>query len=117
MLVMLASGMVIGAGGAAIFIRNRVISHIHEPERMPERATKVLTRRLDLSEEQAAEVERILAYRQQELLTVRRETLPRVHEQLDLLEQDIAAVLREEQQAKFESDFQRLRETWLPAAE
>lgn len=114
MFVMLFSGMVIGAGGAAIVIRSQVISHLHEPERMPERATKMLARRLDLSDEQTAEVKQILVYRQQELLAIRRETLPRVNEQLDQVEQEIAAVLINEQRTKFAADFQRLRETWVP---
>jgi len=74
-----------------------MIHAIKHPEQVPARATTRLAQRLDLSDEQRAEVEQILRRRLQLLTAIRRQLRPQIDGQLDGLREDIAEVLNDDQ--------------------
>jgi hypothetical protein len=113
-LVVFVSGFVLGAGTATLVIRNQVLSAIHHPERSPAWIAAKLRRSFHLSAEQTQQVEEILQARQAALQAIRCEVQPRVVAELDLAEQEIAAVLDQQQRAQWHKAFQQLRETWIP---
>jgi NADH dehydrogenase/NADH:ubiquinone oxidoreductase subunit G len=113
-LVVFISGFVLGAGTVAISIRNQALFALHHPEQEPARIAARLRRSLRLSDEQTQRVQQILEDRQAALESIRRDVQPRVVAELDLVEQQIAAVLDERQREQWEKSFRQLRETWIP---
>jgi len=114
MLVTFICGGIVGGGAMLKFIDTRVQEAIHHPERMPGRVAARLTRRLELSEQQQAEVLEILNRRQQELFAVRGQFQPQVEGILDGIEVDISAVLDAEQKAQWQQDVKRFRARFTP---
>jgi hypothetical protein len=114
--VILACGMAIGAGLTLFGLRSRVLQLIRNPEKVPEAITARLRGELDLSEEQASQVEAILKNHQADLEEIRREVQPRVETLLDLVRQEVGEVLDERQAGRWRERFDALRRTWLPPA-
>jgi len=114
MLVVFFSGLAIGIGGTSITILNRILDAFHHPEKAPQRIAARLQGKLDLTDEQTVKVEAIVQTRQRELQKIRREVQPRVESQLDQVEQEIAEVLDEAQQAKWHALIRHWREVWIP---
>jgi hypothetical protein len=71
---------------------------------------------LHLSEEQVQQVEKILGRRQLAIQVIRRKFQPQVEGELDLVEQEISAVLDDQQRASWRDHFGQLRSVWIPAA-
>lgn len=113
-IVILVSGIAIGACGSLWLARKMVLTGRQHPERVPEWATQRLRRTLDLSDGQAEEVKAIIEKRLDALRTIRDDTRPRVTEQLDLLEEEIAAVLDGDQEQEWHRRAERLRNRLLP---
>ncbi len=108
------SGMVCG-GGLTVIVAVRNIRHaIHHPEEVPARLTRYLTRRLDLSSDQAEQVEGLIAQRQAHLQAIRRETQPRVAAELSALREEIGQVLTPDQRAKWDDIFDEAIDRWMP---
>lgn len=115
-LVIFLSGTVFGACGALMAVRNRVLHAVHHPEEMPPRVAARLRAKLGLSDEQTAQVQQVLAERQQAFQAIRRDVQPKVVAELDRLETDVAAILDEDQRAEWRERFDQLRDTWIPDA-
>ena len=113
-MVVFSSGFVVGGAAALIVARQRILNAIHHPEEAPTRITARLRGYLDLTDEQAAEVEKILRQRQAAFQAIRAEVQPRVMAELALVEEQVADVLDDSQQAKWHKRFAELRETWVP---
>lgn len=108
------SGMVCG-GGLTVIVAVRNIRHaIHHPEEVPARLTRYLTRRLDLSSDQAEQVEGLIVQRQAHLQAIRRETQPRVAAELSALREEIGQVLTPDQRAKWDDIFDEAIDRWMP---
>jgi hypothetical protein len=113
-LLIFLGGMVCG-GGLTVIVAVRNIRHaMHHPEEVPARLTRYLTRRLDLSSDQAGQVENLIARRQTHLQAIRRETQPRVAAELAGLREEIGQVLTPEQRAKWDGIFDEAIDRWMP---
>ncbi len=107
------------ASGAALTVHlaiNRLQFAIHHPEVAPARIAATIQRRLRLSDEQAAQVERIVAKHQVEIAAVRRKFQPEIVEQLSAVRDDVAAVLTESQRERWTALFDQFEDRWLPPA-
>ncbi len=113
-LIIFGSGVVVGAGSTLWVVRNRVLYGIQHPERAPAGLARHLQRMLDLDDAQRAQVEQIFERRQKELQKVRRTFQPEVEAQLDQVEQEVSAVLNDEQRTEWQTRFRELRNRWLP---
>ncbi|MBN2476509.1 MAG: hypothetical protein JXB62_17980 [Pirellulales bacterium] len=114
-LAIFVSGVVVGAGGTLIVVRNRVLHAVHHPEDMPAVIAARLRRTLSLRDDQAQQVEQILRQRQLALQEIRRRFQPQVETELDAVEAQISAVLDETQRVRWQKHFEHLRRTWMPA--
>jgi Spy/CpxP family protein refolding chaperone len=114
-LVIFLAGMASGAAVTVVYAVNRLQYAIHHPEAAPARIAATLARRLDLTDEQRAQVEEIVARRQVEIAAVRRQFQPAMVEQLESVRDEVAGVLDEDQRAKWTRLFEQFKERWLPA--
>ena len=106
--MILVCGMTIGSV-LTIKVLHRVIRKTYQnPTQIAARASKYITRRLDLTGDQTSQVEGILRERTSALLALHRETAPMVHSELTQLRDEIAAVLDERQAEKWRTQFVRL---------
>ncbi|MHC5211269.1 MAG: hypothetical protein ACYTG2_11170 [Planctomycetota bacterium] len=112
-MIFLAGG-VVGGSVTAVALTRRAQDAIQHPEQMPRRIAKQLARRLDLDPDQVREVEHILERRQAPLLKARAAMLRRAEPELDLLEADVAGVLRPGQAERWRRHYRELRRTWVP---
>lgn len=113
-LLIFISGGIVGSGATLMVIRTSALFAVHHPDEMPAIIANRMERALDLDDEQKRQVLEILHERQEALQDVRRQSQPLVEEQLDLLEEQVAAVLDPEQQEKWRSRIEHLRHTWMP---
>jgi hypothetical protein len=112
--VIFGSGFFVGTGVTLIAVRNGLLQAIHHPERMPVNVANRLKRPLRLSDQQVREIQAILRQRQQSLEELRGRVQPELMEELDLIEQQIAEVLNEDQRVTWKKMFDRMRRVWVP---
>lgn len=105
--VVFASGMVVGGGGLAAFVRNRSIRAVHQPEIPASTLASWLQRRLALDDQQAARVREIIHRR---LVAIRGD----VARQLDGLQDDVGQALNASQREKWTALVAERRQLWLP---
>ncbi len=104
-------GFVIGVG-TTLFAGHKIKVHaLQHPEEMPAHVTKRLKRHLRLSPEQAEQVEKIVHQRLAIVLEIREKNLPRLKEEFDLMEEEIASLLDERQQKKWKKHCDHFRKT------
>lgn len=114
--VILLCGMVLGAGVTFLGLRPRLVPDMEGPRMLPDSTVGRLREMLDLSDEQARQIQAILARREKALLALRSEMRPRVNAQLEQTRQEIAAVLTPEQAARWNEQFERSRRRWMQPA-
>ena len=108
-------GFVIGVG-TTLFAGHRIKVHaMQHPEKMPANVTKKLERHLKLSSEQTKQVEKIVHQRLAIVLEIREKNLPRLKEEFNLMEEEIAAVLDERQQKKWKKHCDHFRKMMFHA--
>jgi len=73
-------------------------------------------KQLDLDADQTAQVEKIVANRQVEIVSIRRRFQPEILQQLNSVRDEIAAVLTEPQREKWTKLFGQFQQRWLPPA-
>jgi hypothetical protein len=116
MLVVFVSGVGVGAGGALLIVRNMVVRLIQHPEvALPEMAARIGSK-LNLTPDQVHRVEQILLARQKSIEAIRSEVRPRLLQELDRLEQEVADALDPAQRQEWHDLCAHLRQTWLPPA-
>jgi hypothetical protein len=111
--IIFVSGMIVGGGGLVALL-------VHFSQRVDEAPAVTaarLKRQLGLSEEQTAQVQKIVRTRQEALHKIRDEVQPRFREEIDLLETQVASVLNDRQKAKWHSGLAALRRTWFSATQ
>jgi len=113
-LLIFFGGMVCGAGLTVIVAVRNFHHTIHHPEEVPARLTRYLTRRLDLTSDQAEKVESLIARRQEDLQAIRREAQPRVAAELAALREEIGQVLTPDQREKWDDIFDEAIDRWMP---
>lgn len=108
-LVVLVSGMIVGAGSALLFVRHRALMRLHRPQEAVDLDTARLQKALGLSDEQADKIRSILLARQAAVFAS-------VQKELDGLEDDVAQVLDDHQRPVWHEKLQWFRKTWVPRA-
>jgi hypothetical protein len=108
------AGGVVGGGVTAVAVVRRAQDAILHPEDAPRRIALRLQRRLDLEPGQTRAVEHIIARHQAALLDVRAQMLDRAAPDLDLLEVDVASVLKPAQVERWRRHYRELRDDWAP---
>lgn len=106
-LVILFCGMVIGAGitfQAGHVMMFRAISRSGD---MAERVTKHIDRDLDLTDEQRSQVAKIVAHRVSTFRNILIDAYAGIEEQFQLLHDEVAPILTEEQKLKWEKHYER----------
>lgn len=106
-LVILLAGLVIGVSSTLTLVRHRPMGPPPGPEFVSRRMVHDLQRDLDLSPEQAKKIGAIVKERMQKLDEIRKEARPKVAEQLKLMNEEISAVLTEEQKRAWQDNWQR----------
>jgi hypothetical protein len=108
------AGAIFGCGLTVIVAVHNIRHAMHHPEEVPARITRYLTRRLDLSPDQADKVQLLIARHQSHLQAIRRETQPRVAVELSGLRQEIGDLLSPQQKSKWDDIFNEAVDRWLP---
>jgi hypothetical protein len=106
--LILFCGMVIGAGitfHAGSVMMFRAISPRGD---MAERVTKHIDRDLDLTDEQRSQVARIVALRISAFRNIVIDAYGKTEEQFELLHDEVAPILTEEQKPKWEKHYKKL---------
>jgi hypothetical protein len=111
--VIFFTGAVVGGAATLTLVVHRVQDALASPQHFPQRATARLTRRLGLSEAQAARVQAIFTERQKALFSIRREVMPQVRAEVESLRSEVRNELNDEQRAQWEQIFARLEHQWI----
>ena len=114
MLVVFCFGVVCGMGGALVLIVRGVQENIRHPENRPRRSAERLARKLDLTEEQKAEVYAILKEQQKEFMAIRRRVGPEVVRRLRETDRRVSEVLTPAQRETWRQMVETLKRNWLP---
>jgi hypothetical protein len=115
-LLIFCGGAACGSGLTAVLAVRAIRHNLQHPETAAARITARLSRRLDLTSAQAAQVEAIIAARQQNLQRIRRQVQPQVELELLGLETEISGILTPAQQPQWKTMLTTLRENLAPEA-
>lgn len=107
-------GAAFGAAVATYSITHRAHQAVQSPRSMAAHITARLGEFLNLNEAQAQQVREIIVRRHEALADIRRELQPRLEQELTILEAEIAAVLDEDQRARWHAHAASIRAQWLP---
>ncbi|MBN1901344.1 hypothetical protein JW926_08485 [Candidatus Sumerlaeota bacterium] len=113
-IVIFLCGIIVGTGVTLLIARRIVIKALRNPEGMPQRITTRMKKNLSLSDVQAEKVQQIISRHLGELNRIRKETHPRVRENLGRLKEEVADVLDEEQERKWRERFEKLESLFPP---
>jgi hypothetical protein len=109
-LLLFISGIVVGGGLTFKVIASGFKRSFQDPAVSADRITQRMKKKLDLTEDQAVQVRRIIFERQKAFQSVRKQ----VEAQIGETRQQLKAVLTPEQSAKLEKQFRRFMKIWLP---
>ena len=113
-LVILLSGIAIGAGGVLLIAPKKILPPFMEPGLSAKFITERMTSDLQLSPAQAAEVQRIVKERMQALDRIREETSPRVNAELRQMKDELSKVLTPEQARAWKERLDKFRQMGPP---
>jgi hypothetical protein len=108
-LIILVAGIVIGGSSMLIFAPKKLIQPPPGPEFSSMRMIPPLSRDLGLAPEQAEKIQPILDKYMQKLNTIRTEARSEIGETLKQMNQEIAAILTDEQQQIWQRELDRLQ--------
>lgn len=108
-LVILLCGIAIGAGGALILGREALVHTIRGRDPNPHELTGRMGERLNLTAEQRKRVEAIVSERMGAVREIREESRPRIGEQMQLMQKEVAEVLSDEQKAEWRRWFREVQ--------
>jgi hypothetical protein len=106
-LVILLAGVVIGGASTLMLVRHRPMGPPPGPEFVSGRMVHDLQRDLDLSPEQAKKIGAIVKEHMQEMDNIRIEARPKIAEQLRRMNEEISAVLTEEQRQIWQQNWRQ----------
>lgn len=113
MILIFASGMVVGGVLTARIIENRIRHFLQSgPDAVAAFVETRLNRDLDLDPAQRGEIARIITRARQTLSETRREAQPKVDDAFKQAERDIRAQLRPDQIGKYDEIVARAKEKW-----
>jgi hypothetical protein len=108
------AGTIAGAGLTVIVAVHNIRFYVHHPEAVPARITKYLSRRLDLSTDQATTVETLIAKHQHKLQQIRASVHPQVASELSELRAEVSDVLTPDQRDKWDAIYDEALDRWFP---
>lgn len=113
-LIILVAGIVIGGSLMLIFAPKKLIQPPPSPEFRTLRMIPPLRRDLGLDPEQAEKIKPVLDKYMQKLATIRIEARSEIAETLNQMNQEIAAILTDEQQQRWHREIDRLQRELRP---
>jgi len=113
-LVIFISGVLVGGGLSFKLVTGGFKRYFQDPAVSAERITQRMKRQLDLTEEQAVQVRRIIFEQQNSFQSLRKQIRPQLDAQIEKTRRELAAVLTPEQARKWEKRFDRFMKFWLP---
>ena len=113
-LVIFISGVLVGGGLSFKLVTGGFKKYFQDPAVSAERITQRMKRQLDLTEEQAVQVRRIIFEQQNSFQSLRKQIRPQLDAQIEKTRRELAAVLTPEQARKWEKRFDRFMKFWLP---
>ena len=108
-LVILLAGIVIGASSMTIFGRRQMMGKPHSPEIAVGIMMRELIEHLDLSDQQRQAIRPMLIEHMEMLHQIRMNVRPQIQAQLASLNEDVSALLDEDQKQQWQREFQRLQ--------
>jgi hypothetical protein len=96
-----AVGAATGAMGAVIVINNQMDHELRQPERWPRHMVASMQSELDLTEEQTAQVQKIVDEHHKAIGKIWADAGPRFRAELKTMEEQVASVLSGEQQQRW----------------
>lgn len=115
LLLVFGSGIGVGAVAASRYVLSRMQHYRAHPEVLPAEITDTLTSRLNLTDEQSQTVLAIITKRHGKIEEVRQASAPEIHSEFDLMEQEVADVMNEQQRQRWLETAQWVRESFLPS--
>ena len=116
-LVIFISGVLVGGGLSFKIITSGFKRSFQDPAVSAEHITKRMKRRLNLTDEQAVQVRRIILEQQEAFLSMRRQVRPQLEAQIEKTRRELATVLTPQQARKWEKRFSHFLKFWLPPDE
>ncbi|MBN2592330.1 MAG: hypothetical protein JXA81_02400 [Sedimentisphaerales bacterium] len=113
-LIILIAGIAIGGSSMLIFAPNKLTQPPSGPEFRSLRMIPPLRRDLGLTQEQAEKIKPILDKHMQKLDTIRTEARSEITETLKQMNQEIAAILTDEQQQRWQREIDQLQDELRP---
>jgi autotransporter translocation and assembly factor TamB len=113
--IIFVSGALVGGGLTFKVIATEFKRFFQEPEALAESITHRMKKKLDLTDDQAVQVRRILLERHKAFQALRKEVQPRWKAEIESTRRKMAAVLTAEQARKWEKGFRRFSKFWLPS--
>jgi len=103
-------GLILGVGLTIVVGHAIIRNFIRHPEKVPERVINRVKHELNLTPEQTAQIAPIIKLHLDAIWKLRQDDQPRVHEQLDLLEQEVDPILTPPQREKWHHHMERFKE-------
>jgi gas vesicle protein len=113
-LIILIAGIAIGGSSMLIFAPNKLLQPPPGPEFRTMRMIPPLSRDLGLTREQADKIKPILDKHMKKLNTIRTEARSEIAETLKQMNQEIAAILTDQQQQRWRHEISRLQDELRP---
>ncbi|HUY35719.1 MAG TPA: hypothetical protein VMV69_23450 [Pirellulales bacterium] len=109
-----AVGAATGAMGAVIVINNQTDQKLQQPDRWPRDMVASMRGELDLTVEQTAQVRRIVDEHHKAIGKIWSDVGPRFRAELKTMEEQVAGVLRDEQQRRWHEWLEKRRRRVCP---
>jgi|GEM_PF-3057285 len=113
-IVILLCGMVIGAGLMSFVLWNSLQKPMRLYDRMPDRIVEDMKTHIDLTEEQAEQIQEVFRRHLAVFDSVRQEVEPKINNEISLMENEIRDILTKEQQERWEDRYMKFRRRWFP---
>lgn len=110
-LLILACGFALGAGVTVVVVV-KIVEMIHTPGEVPKRIAQRMKCKLDLSDEQTANIRTILCKRERAIVAHLMEVQPEVERELNETREEVAALLNPEQARKWREWFDHRQKQW-----
>lgn len=113
-LLILVTGIAVGAGSTALIIHRIVLNTVKHPELIPDKITERIKSKLDLTEDQAREINSIIKKRQKAIQAIRRHFQPKIEKELEETKEEIASRIPPDKAKQFRDRFEYLKRNWFP---
>ncbi|MFM1920379.1 MAG: hypothetical protein RLZZ303_2013 [Candidatus Hydrogenedentota bacterium] len=112
--MLLVCGGIIGSSVTIAILFDRLMTTIHEPEKIPPRIVSRMRWVYGLDDEQAERIEAIYMELQRELVRIRDRSLPEIDAAIEAARLEVMGALTPEQAAIYAEKFDQFRKTMVP---